>query len=214
VSRAARRAFAAAALSALCAPALPGLWPLESNALWPRGAAWGPAALVGAVLLGALPALLSALWIAEVAPRPLARAARLVYDAAAAVPSVAWAALLADAVLPRFGPTPAAALCLAALVAPTTALAALDALGRTPVDLREASLALGATPWQVAWRAVVPAARRELAAAAFLGVGRALAESLALSLLRARPAVGYATLLGAAAVALALHRLYAREDAR
>ena len=83
----------------------------------------------------------------------------------AAVPSVVWAWLVARSVVPHVGAgNVAVALCLAAMIAPTTALAALAALGRTPVSLREASFALGATPWQVAWRAVVPAARRELAA--------------------------------------------------
>lgn len=209
MTRSASRAFAAAALSALCLPALPAL---DFADRWQPGRAWGATGVLGAVVLGALPALLSALWVAELAPRPVARAARLVYDVAAAVPSVVWAWLVARAVVPHVGAgNVAVSLCLAAMIAPTTALAALAALGRTPVSLREASFALGATPWQVAWRAVVPAARRELAAAVLLGVGRALAEVLVLTILDAHAGVDYAGLMAAAAVCLAAHRLYARE---
>ncbi len=204
------RALAAAALSALCLPALPAL-PFVDRPLFLDGT-WGPAGLVGAVVIGALPALFSALWIAEFAPRGIARAARLVYDVSAAVPSVVWAWLVFRAVVPRLGVGDASvALCFAAMIAPTTALAALAALGRTPVSLRETSFALGATPWQVAWRAVVPAARRELAAAVLLGVGRALGEALVLSIFRARAPIGMAGLLGAAAVCLAAQRLLARD---
>lgn len=209
MTRGVSRAFAAAVLSALCLPALPAL---DFADRWQHGRVWGAMGVVGAVALGALPALLSALWIAELAPRPVARAARLVYDVAAAVPSVVWAYLVAHAVVPRIGAGDAAvSLCLAAMIAPTTALAALAALGRTPVSLREASFALGATPWQVAWRAVVPAARRELVAAVLLGVGRALAEVLVLTMLWSHATVDSAGLMAAAAVCLAAHRLYARE---
>lgn len=207
MTRAARRALATAALSALLAPALPDFARLES-----RGTErWSPLAFVVLVALGTLPALLSALWIAEVAPRRLARAAERIYDAAACVPSVAWASLLHASVARGLGPTAAAGLFFAAVAAPTTALAALDALGRTPVDLRETSLALGASPWQVAWRAVVPAARRELLAAALLGVARSLAESLVLASPLTRPALGYAALLAIAAWAAATARAYASE---
>lgn len=209
MTRSVSRALAAAALSALCLPALPAL---DFADRAQPGRAWGAMGVLGAVVLGALPALLSALWVAELAPRAVARAARLVYDVSAAVPSVVWAWLVARSVVPHVGAgNVAVALCLAAMIAPTTALAALAALGRTPVSLREASFALGATPWQVAWRAVVPAARRELAAAVLLGVGRALAEVLALSMLRARSTLDVAGLMAAAAVCLAAHRLYARE---
>lgn len=210
MTRAASRALASAALTALLAPALPPLGALERGA---SGTGWAPFALLAAVAFGALPALLSALWIAELAPRPLARAAGHAYDAAAAVPSFAWAWLLGVFVAPRCGPAVAAGAFFAAVAAPTTALAALDALGRTPVALREASLALGASPWQVAWGAVVPAARRELVAAALLGVGRALAESLVLVALGGRPGGGYAWLLVAGALALAASRYFAPEEA-
>ena len=209
MTRSVSRAFAAAALSALCLPPLPALDFADRGQPAP---AWGAPGVLGAVVLGALPALLSALWVAELAPRPVARAARLIYDVSAAVPSVVWAWLVARAVVPHVGAgNVAVSLCLAAMIAPTTALAAPAALGRTPVSLREASFALGATPWQVAWRAVVPAARRELAAAVLLGVGRALAEVLVLTILDAHAGVDYAGLMAAAAVCLAAHRLYARE---
>lgn len=201
--RAASRALAAASLTALLAPLLPPLWPLNALGM---GVPWRAPALAAPLILGALPALLSALWIVEVAPRPLARLLRTVYDTAASVPSFAWVALLGPSVAPHAGPTVTASLVLAVVAAPTTALAALDALDRTPVELREAALALGASPWQVARSAVLPATWRALVSAVLVGVGRALGESLVLVALAPRPAVGYAWLLAVSAFALAVSR--------
>lgn len=202
MTHAVSRALAAACLTALLAPALPPLWPLET----PTHISWSALALAAPLLLGALPALFSALWIVEVAPRPLARVLRVVYDLAASVPSFAWVYLFGASVAPHAGVTTAASLVLAAVAAPTTALAALDAFDRTPIELREAALALGASPWQVARGAVLPATWQALVSAVLLGVGRALGESLVLVALASRPAVGYAWLLAVSAFALVIGR--------
>lgn len=207
MTRAVTRALAALSLSALLAPAAPALTPLARAAQRPVSLA----ALAAPTALATLAALLSALWVAEVAPRPLARAAGQVYAAAAAVPSVAWASLVGSLLAPRLGGTVAAAALLTAVAVPTTALAALEALDQTPTALRESALALGASPLQVAWRAVVPATRRALLGAALLGAGRAFGESIVLLTLGSSPAPGHGALLALAALALAANRWCARE---
>jgi phosphate transport system permease protein len=54
-----------------------------------------------------------------------------------------------------------------------------DALKVVPDAYREAALALGASRWQVTTRVLRPAARNGLLAAALLGVGRAVGETMA-----------------------------------
>jgi phosphate transport system permease protein len=54
-----------------------------------------------------------------------------------------------------------------------------DALRAVPETYREAALALGATRFEIAYRVLLPAAKNGLLAAALLGVGRALGETMA-----------------------------------
>jgi phosphate transport system permease protein len=54
-----------------------------------------------------------------------------------------------------------------------------DALKAVPDAYREAALALGASRWQLTVRVLLPAARNGLLAAALLGIGRAVGETMA-----------------------------------
>jgi phosphate transport system permease protein len=54
-----------------------------------------------------------------------------------------------------------------------------DALKAVPDAYREAALALGASRWQVIYRVLMPAAKNGLLAAALLGIGRAIGETMA-----------------------------------
>jgi phosphate transport system permease protein len=53
-----------------------------------------------------------------------------------------------------------------------------DALAAVPDHLRSASLASGATPWQTAWRIVIPTATSGLFSAVMIGLGRAVGETM------------------------------------
>jgi len=53
-----------------------------------------------------------------------------------------------------------------------------DALSAVPQDLRAASLGAGATPWQTAFRVVIPAAMSGLFSAAMIGLARAAGETM------------------------------------
>lgn len=53
-----------------------------------------------------------------------------------------------------------------------------DSISSVPRGLMSASLALGATPWQTAWRVILPAASPGIFAAVTLGLGRAVGETM------------------------------------
>jgi phosphate transport system permease protein len=71
------------------------------------------------------------------------------------------------------------AIILALMSAPIVVSVAEDALAAVPDSCREAALALGASRAQIAIRVLLPAARSGLLAAALLGVGRAIGETIA-----------------------------------
>ena len=58
-----------------------------------------------------------------------------------------------------------------------------EVLLAVPSAQREAALALGATRWEAAWTAVVPYARSGIFGAVILGLGRALGETMAVTML-------------------------------
>lgn len=63
-------------------------------------------------------------------------------------------------------------------VIPIIYTVAEDALNAVPEHLRAASLGAGATPWQTAWRVIVPTAMSGLFSATMIGFGRAVGETM------------------------------------
>jgi phosphate transport system permease protein len=72
-----------------------------------------------------------------------------------------------------------ASLILALMSLPLIVSVGEDALRAVPESYREAAEGLGATKWEVATRVLLPASKNGLLAAALLGVGRALGETMA-----------------------------------
>jgi phosphate transport system permease protein len=72
-----------------------------------------------------------------------------------------------------------AGLVLAIMILPFIAAATRDVLLATPAALKEGGYAMGATRWEVLTGIIVPAARGSLFGALFLGLGRALGETMA-----------------------------------
>lgn len=84
----------------------------------------------------------------------------------------------------------AGGLLLAIMVVPTIAAVSRDVLRAVPIEQREAMLALGATRWEMIWLAVVPYARTGIFGGVILGMGRALGETMAVTMVIGnRPAV-------------------------
>ena len=78
---------------------------------------------------------------------------------------------------------------LAIMALPTIITIAEDAMRGTPRALREASLALGATHWQTIYRVVIPHSSSGITAAAVLGIGRAVGETMAVLMVTGNAAV-------------------------
>jgi len=75
-----------------------------------------------------------------------------------------------------------AALVLAIMVLPTLSAISRDVLQAVPRGLRESALALGATWWETNWKVILPAARAGIFGATVLALGRALGETIAVTM--------------------------------
>jgi phosphate transport system permease protein len=71
-----------------------------------------------------------------------------------------------------------AGLGLALAIVPVIYTVSEDAMQAVPRSYREASLALGATRWETAWRVVLPAAAPGILGACVLGLGRSIGETM------------------------------------
>src|SRR5437879_11140451 len=71
---------------------------------------------------------------------------------------------------------------LAIMVVPYIAAVSREVLLAVPATQREAALAMGATRWEAVWTAVVPYGRAGLMGAVMLGLGRALGETMAVTM--------------------------------
>ncbi|MGE4299540.1 MAG: phosphate ABC transporter permease subunit PstC [Desulfovibrionaceae bacterium] len=71
-----------------------------------------------------------------------------------------------------------AAIMLAFMAVPTITSLSEDAIYSVPNELREASLALGATQWQTIFKVVLPASLSGISTAVILGMSRAIGETM------------------------------------
>lgn len=76
----------------------------------------------------------------------------------------------------------AAGVILAIMILPTITSISIEVLRTVPMSLREAALALGATRWEAIRMAVLPYARAGILGATILGLGRALGETMAVTM--------------------------------
>ncbi len=138
-----------------------------------------------------------ALFFTEISPRWLAQSLQPLIEIFTGMPSVVIGFLgltilvpfIERLAAPFMGGLPtagygwaAAILVLVIMILPTITSISIDTLRAVPVSVREASLALGSSHWQMMSRAVIPAATTGLATAVVLGMARAIGETLAVSL--------------------------------
>jgi phosphate transport system permease protein len=160
-----------------------------------------------AILLAAPIGVGVALFLNELAPRRLAAPLGFLVEMLAAIPSVVYGLwgifvlapwlgttvepALGNALgfLPFFQGAPygvgmlAAGLILGIMITPTIASICREVFKAIPTLRREAALALGATRYEMVRLAVLRGARSGIAGAAFLGLGRALGETMAVTML-------------------------------
>ena len=77
----------------------------------------------------------------------------------------------------------AAGLVLAVMILPTIVSVSAEVMKTTPEAQREAALALGATTWESVTWSVIPHSRAGILGACLLGLGRALGETMAVTML-------------------------------
>jgi phosphate transport system permease protein len=161
-----------------------------------------------ALVLATPLALGGAIFLSEFAPSWLRQPLSFFVDLLAAVPSVVYGLwgvffllpLLREQLMPflrdtlHLGATPffsgpaygpsmlAAGLILSIMVLPYIAAVSREVLMAVPRSQREAALALGATRWETITGAVVPYARSGIIGGIILGLGRALGETMAVTM--------------------------------
>ncbi|MBU4532506.1 MAG: phosphate ABC transporter permease subunit PstC [Eubacteriales bacterium] len=142
---------------------------------------------IGALIIGVPIAVACAIFLAEMAPQPLARLFRPIIELLAGIPTVVYGFFGLIVIVgfikshfdvPGFSIL-AASIMLAIMILPTVINISEDAIRAVPKQYKEGSLALGATHWQTIRYVILPGARSGLISAIFLGMGRAIGETMA-----------------------------------
>lgn len=130
----------------------------------------------------------TAIFISEFCSPRLKETLKIVIELLAAIPSVVWGFIgltVMNSVIIKLFNAPIGlnvlngGIILALMSVPIIVSISEDALKAVPDSYREAGLALGTTRWQLIYRVLLPAAKNGLLAAALLGVGRAVGETMA-----------------------------------
>ena len=143
----------------------------------------------GAILLGVPIGLLTAVFMSQVAPRGLVKIVRPAVELLAGIPSVVYGLIGMMIIVPMVGKIFnlasgatmfSAIIVLAIMILPTIISVSETSLDSVREELREASLALGATPIQTIFKVIIPAARSGIVTGVILGIGRAIGETMAI----------------------------------
>lgn len=154
-----------------------------------------------AVILGVPIGLFTAIFLAETAPKRLAAVVKPAVELLAGIPSVIYGLLGIMVLNPIMYKLElavfknsethqftgganllSAVLVLAIMILPTVINISESALRSVPPQLKSASLALGASHIQTIFRVSLPAAKSGIVTAIVLGVGRAIGEAMAITL--------------------------------
>ena len=150
-------------------------------------------------ILFALPVgLATAIYMAEVANPKVRNIMKPVIELLSGIPSVVYGFFGLITIVPLIhdlfnipvGETAlAGSIVLGIMALPTIITVSEDAIRNTPRAMKEASLALGATKWQTISRVVLPYSMSGITAAAILGIGRAIGETMAVLMVTGNAAV-------------------------
>jgi phosphate ABC transporter permease protein PstC len=158
-----------------------------------------------ALLIGVPVAVASALYVTELAPVKVRQPLIILVELLAAVPSVVYGLWGVFVLIPKLKPAEQwfsdtfsflpfvggtvagpnyfiAGLILAIMILPIVAAISREVMATVPVEQKEAALALGATRWEMIRMAVLPYSRAGISGAAMLGLGRAIGETIAATL--------------------------------
>jgi phosphate ABC transporter permease protein PstC len=171
-----------------------------------------------ALVIGVPVALAAALYVTELCPRRLRSPLTIMIELLAAVPSVVYGLWGVFVLIPKLRPIETsighffsgvpfiglpddqtvagpnyfiAGLILAIMILPITSAISREVIATVPKEHKEAALALGATRWEMIRMAVIPYARPGIVGGAMLGLGRAIGETIAVTLV-----IGNAPVIG------------------
>jgi phosphate ABC transporter permease protein PstC len=183
-----------------------GAWPLVAGTLITSAVA---------LMLGVPVAVAAALYVTELAPARLRGVLALMLDLMAAVPSVVYGLWGVFVLIPALKPAEQwfsnsfsflpfiggpvsgpnyfiAGLILAIMIIPIVSAISREVLTTVPLQEKEGALALGATRWEMIRLAVLPHSRPGITSAAMLGLGRAIGETIAVTLvIGSAPVIGH-----------------------
>src|SRR5919112_3483565 len=158
-----------------------------------------------ALIIGVPVAVAAALYVTELCPRRLRGPLTVMIELLAAVPSVVYGLWGFFFLVPKLRPAEqwfadkfsflpfvgghvagpgyfVAGLILAIMILPIVSAITREVMATVPSDHKEAELALGSTRWEMIRTAILPYSRPGIAGAAMLGLGRAIGETIAVTL--------------------------------
>lgn len=154
-----------------------------------------------AILLGVPIGILTAVFLAEVAPKKIAMIVKPAVELLAGIPSVIYGllgiyllnplmykielALFKNSTTHQYtggANLISAVLVLTIMILPTVINISETSIKAVPAHIKSASLALGASHIQAIFKSILPAAKSGIITAIVLGVGRAIGEAMAISL--------------------------------
>jgi phosphate transport system permease protein len=166
-----------------------GVLPLILGTLWVS---------LGAILIALPLGLATAVYMGEIANDKIRRILKPVIELLAGIPSVVFGFFGLIVIVPLIqkwfnlpvGETGlAGSVILGIMALPTIITISEDAIRTTPRAMKEASLALGASKWQTIYKVVLPYSMSGISAAAILGIGRAIGETMAVLMVTGNAAV-------------------------
>lgn len=158
-----------------------GVWPLVTGTFLVAG---------GAILLAGPLGVGAALYLSEFAGPRVRAAGKPVVEVLAGVPSIVYGYFALFTISPwmqgTFGAMTynagSAMIVVGVMALPIVVSLSDDAIRAVPKSMRDASRAMGATEWETSVKVVLPAARSGVFASLFLGLARALGETMAVFL--------------------------------
>ncbi|HHV39644.1 MAG TPA: phosphate ABC transporter permease subunit PstC, partial [Tepidimicrobium sp.] len=152
---------------------------------------------VGALILGVPTSVMTAVFLTEFVPKKMEKLLNPAIELLAGIPSVIYGLFGMTTIVPlvrEFEKTYfyqkgreiqsgyslfAAVIILSIMISPTIINISKDALKAVDKELKEGSLALGATQWETIRQVVIPSAKSGIFAGVVLGMGRAIGETMA-----------------------------------
>jgi phosphate transport system permease protein len=167
-----------------------------------------------ALVIGVPVAIAAALYVTEFCPPRFRGLLSTMIDLLAAVPSVVYGLWGFFVLIPKLRPAEQwfsdtfaflpfvggpvagpsyfiAGLVLAIMIIPIVSAISREVIATVPTDQKEAALALGSTRWEMIRMAVLPYSRSGVTGAAMLGLGRAMGETIAATIV-----IGNAPVIG------------------